>query len=261
MKREDLCLWIDEPELLDNHYPEHLAYESYDSISCAADHEIVVATFPELVALSQDLKDHGEAGGGAWCSTIAANKVGFQEHPGRAIVIPVMDDYEDELHHLPALVPQITTMANEDSNYAWPAVVWKSEKGRDDIVVPGAPFLKIEQQMRKTLGKGKRQCFAKPQPHYLPVVMVAGETFAFGGFWLDFQWQEKMAIAAEISSELNKDRGIKRKSSLVPSCYATERAGVLRPVVGKMRLFKYIEAPFQVQLQLPTVCQSGRLLQ
>lgn len=250
MNREDIY----DVEYLDDHYGELLKYGYYDHLCTHLEHEMTAAVFPELVKLVQDLKDHGEAGGGAWCSSIAASKIGFKGHPGCAVVMPIPDEYEDVLFRFPIQTPKLTVMTNRDSGYTWPAAVWKSEKGQGDIVIPGRPIMEIDRKMRLAIGRQAKGSFVKPQPYYLPVVMVTGNTFAFGGYWLDFHWQERMADLESVCSAGNKERGLTRKSSVTPSCCDTEVPGHQGPIVERGVVFKYIEAPFQVQLQLPTVC-------
>lgn len=60
MNREDIY----DVEYLDDHYGELLKYGYYDHLCTSLEHEMTAAVFPELAKLVQDLKDHGEAGGG-----------------------------------------------------------------------------------------------------------------------------------------------------------------------------------------------------
>ena len=236
MDRDEIC----DVEYLDDHYGELLQYKYYDLLCTTLDSEMTIAAFPELGALMQDLKDHGESAGSSWCSTIAANKIGFKGHPGRAVVMALADDYEHELVQFSIQVPRVTRMRNEDSGYVWSAAVWKSTDGRDDVVIPGAPILEIDRKMRLALGGQKKGSFVKPQPYYLPVVIVAGDTFAFGGYWLDFHFQEQMAGVEEGCANANKEAGIKSTSSVTPSCFAVEVPGRQGTIIDRARLFRHI---------------------
>ena len=235
MKRDE----INDVEYLYDHYGELLQYGIYDLSCTRLERHIADVVFPELAALMEELNKYREEKGGYWFSRIAADKVGFKEHPGHALVMAIPDAYADEPVDFPVQTQQSTVMANRDSGYAWPALVWKSKAGLDDVVIPSFVVDEIDREIRLALGQQVEGSFVKPQPYYLPVVMQAAKDVAFGGYWMDFHCRERMAtcyLAAVTKNNLMASSG---SSPVVPSRYAEEVPGRLGAVIGQAMVLTY----------------------